>query len=113
MNSVETQIIEFPWLVGLTDAGLGYSAWCGGALISDTWVLITAAHCTAGKLASDIEVFVGEHRYSNARENPLRLKISDIINHKDYDSFTTDKDFALLKLQGVPKYCIHFVFSDL
>jgi len=99
VNGVETEINEFPWQVGLTDAGWGYAAWCGGTLISDQWVL-TAAHCTDGKFASDIELFVGEHDYSTESETPsLRMKVSEIINHWDYDSYTTNKDFALMKLE--------------
>ena len=100
VNGVETEINEFPWQVGLTDAGWGYAAWCGGTLISDQWVL-TAAHCTDGKFASDIELFVGEHDYSTESEtNSLRMKVSEIINHWDYDSSTTNKDFALMKLES-------------
>ena len=99
MNGEETEVNEFPWQVGLLDAGWGYSTWCGGTLISDQWVL-TAAHCTVGMTASELEVLVGDHDYSTDTETQsLRMKVSDIINHWDYDSSTTNKDFALIKLE--------------
>jgi len=104
VNGEETEVNEFPWQVGLVDADWGYSPWCGGTLISDQWVL-TAAHCTDGMAASGLEVLVAEHDYSTESETQsLRIKVSEIINHLDYDSMTTDSDFALVKLE----YAIDF-----
>eukprot|EP00092_Neocalanus_flemingeri_P011794 GFUD01012717.1.p1 GENE.GFUD01012717.1~~GFUD01012717.1.p1 ORF type:complete len:322 (+),score=80.03 GFUD01012717.1:117-1082(+) len=95
----ETEMNEYPWQVGLVSAGWGTSVWCGATLISDQWIM-TAAHCTDDSSAEDIEVLVGEHNYDTDTETTaLRLAISEIVQHEDYDSSTTDVDFSLLKLE--------------
>jgi len=95
----ETLVSEFPWQVGLVSAGYGTSVWCGATLISDQWIM-TAAHCTDGSSAGDIEVLLGEHNYDTEDETTaLRMSISEIVQHEDYDPSTTDVDFSLLKLE--------------
>jgi len=94
----ETEINELPWQVGLVSAGFGSSVWCGATLISDQWVM-TAAHCTDGANAEDIEVLVGEHHYEiDTETTSLRMAIAEIVQHEDYNSQTTNVDFSLLKL---------------
>lgn len=73
----------------------GRTPWCGGTLISSTHVL-TAAHCTDGAAASNIRVLLGEHNIADSVFN--RVDVAEIINHPDYDSRTTDNDYAILRL---------------
>ena len=41
---------------------------------------------------------LGEHEYTDTSETEhLRMDVSQINNHPDYDSSTTDYDFAMLK----------------
>merc|ERR1719333_199505 len=90
----ETEQHEYPWQVGLVSRN-GRTPWCGGTLISSTHVL-TAAHCTDGAAASNIRVLLGEHNIADSVFN--RVDVAEIINHPDYDSRTTDNDYAILRL---------------
>ena len=73
VGGVETQIGEYPWqVIPLIQLILAISSQvallfgdtlttqgCGGALVSDRYV-ITAAHCTDGQSASGLKVAVGD-----------------------------------------------------
>lgn len=83
---------EYPWLVGLQKNGKIY---CGGALISNGFVL-TAAHCVNSFEAKDIRVFLGGHNIS-ADYTEIR-RVAEIISHDYFHPTTFDNDIALLKL---------------
>lgn len=96
VGGVETEVNEYPWQVGVVTKGRTF-VWCGATVISDRWIL-TAAHCTDGKTASQIQVLLGEHNYNTASETTsLRMDISQIKEHGSYNDRTTDYDFSLLK----------------
>merc|ERR1719273_375231 len=91
----ETEVHEYPWQVGLVSRN-GRTPWCGGTLISPTHVM-TAAHCTQTS-ASSIRVLLGEHSIADSDFN--RVDVAEIINHPNYNSQTTDNDYAILRLSS-------------
>jgi len=94
----QTEVNEYPWQVGIVSKGSS-RVWCGASLISNRWIL-TAAHCTRGESASGIQALLGEHDYESTKETTMvRMAISQIKDHPDYDHSTTDIDFSLLKMK--------------
>merc|ERR1719445_2195438 len=103
----ETEINEYPWMASIADSQ--ESQFCGGTLIASQWVL-TAAHCmfkdsagTQPQTAGDLLVVLGEHDLLTEGEASKIakkvVKVSKIINHKDYNSPSpTNNDITLLKL---------------
>merc|ERR1712002_165866 len=84
---------EWPWQVAL----FVDNAWfCGGALISDEWVM-TAAHCAED--AGFFDVMAGAHNV-RADSEPHRIEITSYEGHvhPNWDSSTLKNDIALVKL---------------
>merc|ERR1719410_2949397 len=84
---------EFPWQVGLISKR-GRTPFCGGTLISSDTVL-TAAHCQTS--VSDFDVLVGEYDVTRS-DGEQRISPSAWIQHENYNSRTTNYDFAIVKL---------------
>ncbi|CAN9511240.1 unnamed protein product [Ophioblennius macclurei] len=81
-----------PWqvLVRRSD-GFGF---CGGALVSDRWV-VSAAHC----FQQDADhVTIGDLDKERPDEDEQLIKIQKILLHPHYHAFTFDSDIALLFL---------------
>jgi len=84
---------EWPWQVALFID----DAWfCGGALISDEWVM-TAAHCADG--ASFFDIMAGAHNV-RASSEPHRIEITSYEGqvHPGWDSSSLKNDIALVHL---------------
>merc|ERR1719203_2129051 len=66
VNGTDAEPCVYKWQVGLYSVG-GSSPFCGGTLISPTWV-VTAKHCVSGSsydvLAGNVRVGQGERRTS-------------------------------------------------
>jgi len=83
---------QFPWQVAVFIENTGF---CGGSLISDTWIL-TAAHCTYN--ASYFTLLLGTINLF-ARDNGYVTQISiGSTVHGEYNNETFANDIALIKL---------------
>merc|ERR1712215_497861 len=106
VNGQQADSNEYPWMVLLTKTvDPIVKVHCGGSLISNQWIL-TAAHCTHGYKASDIQVVLGVDKVSSV-EYESRRNIVEIINHPKFIQIEPPKigliemdyDYALLKMQ--------------
>jgi len=86
----------YPWIAALIYS-FGHHL-CGGALISDRYV-VTAAHCVVKRTARNSKIVVGFHNLNQTTAED-RLKIEEIIIHPKYDDqdLTGHHDIALIKL---------------
>ena len=102
LNGQESQINEFPWMVGLSHMW-SVRPFCGGVLISDQYIL-TAAHCCLRREATDIHVFLGDHNWMESTEVPsIRRKVVSIKTHPAYGQQTQfNYDVCLIKV------CCHY-----
>ncbi|CAL4202489.1 unnamed protein product, partial [Meganyctiphanes norvegica] len=98
VGGVDTEVNEYPWMVALAWSSSYSSAFCGGSIIHEEYVL-TAAHCAAVMSGSEV-VVVGEHQWSTSGESNIRetVNIAQIISNPNYNSNTMENDVALLKL---------------
>lgn len=84
---------EFPFIASLQNSR---GHFCGGSLIAKNWVL-TAAHCVKGGSIS--KVYIGAHNQKDLGNIEV-FTAAKIVAHPDYNSSTTDFDYALIKLSG-------------
>eukprot|EP00794_Sanderia_malayensis_P020512 gene20512-22530_t len=91
---------DWPWMVTF-DYKKNYinpGHHCGGALISDEWIL-SAAHCFySDQDASQYSLILGEHDLGSNSGYEQKLPIAEIRLHPKYDHSIFDYDLALVKL---------------
>lgn len=97
VGGTEAKQGEFPYIVSMHSGG---SHVCGGSLIKKNWVL-TAGHCVSGIRIS--KIYIGLHDQSN-KGNAEAMTPKKIVRHPQYDSSTTDYDYALIELDQDSTY---------
>ncbi|TRZ13538.1 hypothetical protein HGM15179_013589, partial [Zosterops borbonicus] len=92
-TGTDVQPGEFPWLVSIQSQGKHI---CGGTIISALWIL-TAAHCFADHLPTDLTVAVGGVDPSV----PLEEHSPDsLILHEEFNRSSLQNDIALILLSN-------------
>lgn len=104
-----TQFGEFPWMMALMEEkNFKFEYICGGSLIHPS-VVLSAAHCVAGKEASSLKVRAGEWDTQTTKEPFPHSdhEVEKTILHKNYAPTTLFNDVALLVLKTSVKLSSH------
>lgn len=112
-NGEKAKETDWPWMAHIVWQSNGRETRCGGAFISDSWI-ITAQHClerrvfgtTVPHYKSDITVSAGMTDVGDPYGGTLDLlvktyRVVQMIRHPGYDRVTNQYDFALLQVQPV------------
>ncbi|EFA10762.1 brachyurin [Tribolium castaneum] len=86
---------QFPWQAAIYLDNISGKYFCGGALITNQWIL-TAAHCVfGGKLFT---IHLGSNTLFSQDENRIILSSSKYVVHPEYDQNTLENDVGLIQL---------------
>ncbi|KAL5291647.1 hypothetical protein ACFFRR_010821 [Megaselia abdita] len=110
MSNIQPRVIggsdaavkQFPYQVGISTKIDGKFYWCGGSVISESWVL-TAAHCVIGEVESLLLIFGATDRQNpyevgQARQNISNFDNGQVIIHPLYNPSKITNDVALVRL---------------
>ncbi|XP_051994792.1 trypsin isoform X6 [Xyrauchen texanus] len=87
----------WPWQVSIQSAR---GHFCGGSLINKDWVL-SAAHCFQSIYWNTITIYLGrQSQVSGSNPNEVSRRVSQIINHPNYNNPSNDNDIALVQLSS-------------
>ena len=94
----DANISDYPWQVALTEqSGNWISAFCGGSIIDNYWIL-TAAHCVEDGFNGTLYIRAGSDVYY--AQGGTSYSVDEIIIHPNYNTNTYNNDIALLKLNN-------------
>lgn len=85
-------------LKGILTPQNSYSHNCGGSIYSEH-LIVTAAHCVIGRVASQYQIVAGANERRSV--DGVVVPVKEIIMHEQYDPSTYDNDIALIVL-GAP-----------
>lgn len=90
-------IEQYPYQISLT---IGGEHSCGGSIISRDFI-VTAAHCTNARQASEMKIRAGA---TNWKFGGQVRDVAEIHQHQNFDNVTLDYDIAILTLSQSLKF---------
>ncbi|KAH8417067.1 hypothetical protein KR222_002565, partial [Zaprionus bogoriensis] len=94
VNGTDARVENYPFVISLRGSTGSHS--CGGSIISQQFVM-TAAHCTAGRTASQLSVQYGVTNISAS--GPNVVAVERIIQHELYNPYNNyANDISLLQV---------------
>ena len=99
LSSSLTTLGEFPWMAAVLDTDTG-GFLCGGSLVGEK-VVLTAAHCVAGRAPASLTVRLGEWDASTTTESIAHqdIRVHTVLIHPNYYPPGVFYDLALLGLE--------------